>query len=188
MADLEKTDTRKLAKEWNLPVFNKPESQDICFIPDNDYKGFLEKEKKDIFKPGDFVDEKGRVIGRHQGIAAYTVGQRRGLNLGGPGGPYYVTALDVEHNRVIVGSEKDLFSTTVEASEATWVEQVPTAPFRALGKIRYAANESPCTVYPDGDDMRVEFDEAQRAVTAGQALVLYDAETGERVLGGGLIQ
>ena len=188
LRDLEKTDTRKLAKEWNLPVFNKPESQDICFIPDNDYKGFLEKEKKDIFKPGDFVDEKGRVIGRHQGIAAYTVGQRRGLNLGGPGGPYYVTALDVEHNRVIVGSEKDLFSTTVEASEATWVEQVPTAPFRALGKIRYAANESPCTVYPDGDDMRVEFDEAQRAVTAGQALVLYDAETGERVLGGGVIQ
>lgn len=188
MADLEKADTRKLAKEWNLPVFNKPESQDICFIPDNDYKGFLEKEQKDIFKPGDFVDESGRVIGRHQGIAAYTVGQRRGLNLGGPGGPYYVTALDVEHNRVIVGSEKDLFSKTVEASEATWVEQVPTAPFRALGKIRYAANESPCTVYPDGDDMRVEFDEAQRAVTAGQALVLYDEETGERVLGGGVIQ
>ena len=86
MADLEKADTRKLAKEWNLPVFNKPESQDICFIPDNDYKGFLEKEQKDIFKPGDFVDESGRVIGRHQGIAGCAVGGRRGLGLGGGGG------------------------------------------------------------------------------------------------------
>ena len=92
MAGLEKAHTRELAKEWGLPVFNKPESQDICFIPDNDYKGFLQHERKGIFKPGDFVDQSGRVIGRHKGIAAYTIGQRRGLNLGGPGGPYYVTA------------------------------------------------------------------------------------------------
>lgn len=188
MAGLEKAHTRELAKEWGLPVFNKPESQDICFIPDNDYKGFLRHERKGIFKPGDFVDQSGRVIGRHKGIAAYTIGQRRGLNLGGPGGPYYVTALDVAHNRVVVGSEQDLFSKTVHAGEATWVEQAPSAPFRALGKIRYAAREAACTVYPDGDSLRVEFDDAQRAVTAGQALVLYDAETGERVLGGGVIQ
>lgn len=188
MADLEKVHTRELAKEWGLPVFNKPESQDICFIPDNDYKGFLQHERKGIFKPGDFVDKEGHVIGRHKGIAAYTIGQRRGLNLGGPGGPYYVTALDVARNKVIVGSEQDLFSKTVHASEATWVEQTPDAPFRALGKIRYAAREAACTVYPDGDSLRVEFDDAQRAVTAGQALVLYDAGTGERVLGGGVIQ
>ena len=110
------------------------------------------------------------------------------MNLGGPGGPYYVTALDVAHNRVVVGSEQDLFSKTVHAGEATWVEQAPSAPFRALGKIRYAAREAACTVYPDGDSLRVEFDDAQRAVTAGQALVLYDAETGERVLGGGVFQ
>ena len=188
MADLEKVHTRELAKEWGLPVFNKPESQDICFIPDNDYKGFLQHERKGIFKPGDFVDKEGHVIGRHKGIAAYTIGQRRGLNLGGPGGPYYVTALDVVRNKVIVGSEQDLFSKTVHACEATWVEQTPDAPFRALGKIRYAAREAACTVYPDGDSLRVEFDDAQRAVTAGQALVLYDAGTGERVLGGGVIQ
>lgn len=78
MAGLEKAHTRELAKEWGLPVFNKPESQDICFIPDNDYKGFLQHERKGIFKPGDFVDQSGRVIGRHKGIAAYTIGQRRG--------------------------------------------------------------------------------------------------------------
>ena len=99
-----------------------------------------------------------------------------------------MTALDVAHNKVVVGSEQDLFSKTVHASEATWVEGTPSAPFRALGKIRYAAREAACTVYPGGDTLRVEFDDAQRAVTAGQALVLYDAETGERVLGGGVIQ
>ena len=96
--------------------------------------------------------------------------------------------MDGAHNKVIVGSERDLFSKTVHACEATWVEETPDAPFRALGKIRYAAREAACTVYPDGDSLRVEFDDAQRAVTAGQALVLYDAGTGERVLGGGVIQ
>ena len=184
MADLKKTETRELAKKWGLPVFSKPESQDICFIPDNDYKGFLKKEAPYIFKKGDFIDKTGRVIGTHQGIPAYTVGQRRGLNLGGPGGPYYVAALDKAHNTVIVGTEKDLFSKDVIACEATWVETVPTAPFHAYGKIRYAATEAPCTVYPAGDRLKAVFIEPQRAVTAGQALVLYD---GDRVLGGGVI-
>lgn len=189
MADLEKVQTRELAKEWGLPVFNKPESQDICFIPDNNYKGFLQKERPGIFKPGDFVDTDGHVLGRHKGIAAYTIGQRRGLNLGGPGGPYFVVALDVKHNKVIVGSKDQLFSTEVNADEVTWVETAPTAPFQAMGKIRYAAPEDLCTVYPQTDGtIKAVFDNPQRAVTAGQALVLYDAETGERVLGGGVIQ
>lgn len=187
MADLEKHHTRELAKQWNLPVFNKPESQDICFIPDNDYKGFLRKEIPQYFKPGDFVDKTGKVLGRHQGIPCYTIGQRRGLNLGGPGGPYFVTALDVKHNRVVVGGANDLLTKTVYATEATWVEEVPTKPFRALGKIRYAAPEAPCLVYPDGDKIKVLFDDSQRAVTTGQALVLYNPEDGERVLGGGVI-
>ena len=188
MADLEKSHTRELARQWGLPVFNKPESQDICFIPDNDYKKFLKKERRDIFKEGDFVDASGHVVGRHHGIAAYTIGQRRGLNLGGPGGPYYVTAIDVAHNRIVVGSEQDLFSSVVCADEATWVEPLPDRVFRARGKIRYAAREAACTVHVDGDTIRAEFDQPQRAVTAGQALVLYDAETGERVLGGGVIR
>lgn len=127
MADLEKTDTRKLAKEWNLPVFNKPESQDICFIPDNDYKGFLEKEKKDIFKPGTSSMKRA---GSSAAIRHCRLYRRpaAGAQPRGPGGPYYVTALDVEHNRVIVGSEKDLFSTTVEASEATWSNRCRQRP------------------------------------------------------------
>ena len=184
MAHIEKARARELAKQWKLPVFNKPESQDICFIPDNDYKGFLERVSPDIFKAGDFVDIRGKVVGRHKGIAAYTVGQRRGLGIGGPGGPYYVIALDKVHNRVVVGGERDLFSTRVRAKSATWVEETPTKPFRAYGKIRYAAEEAACRVYPDGDGLEAEFDKPQRAVTAGQALVLYD---GDRVLGGGVI-
>lgn len=187
MADYEKVETREMAKKYNLPVFNKPESQDICFIPDNDYKGFLKKEVPNSFRPGDFVDRNGNVLGRHMGIPCYTIGQRRGLHLGGPGGPYYVVALDVPNNRVVVGTEQDLFRTHVDAVDVSWVEDVPKEPFNALGKIRYAALESPCMVYPDGHTMRVVFEKAQRAVTAGQALVLYDGETGERVLGGGVI-
>ena len=188
MADLEKTHTRELAKAWNLPVFDKPESQDICFIPDNDYKGFLRHEDSAMFRKGNFVDRQGHIVGQHQGIPAYTIGQRRGLHLGGPGGPYYVTALDVAHNTVVVGAEKDLFSAEVHAEDVSWVETAPTEPFAALGKIRYAAQESPCTVYPKDDGtIRVVFLQPQRAVTSGQALVLYDAATGERVLGGGVI-
>lgn len=188
MAELTKTETRRLAKEWHLPVFNKPESQDICFIPDNDYKKFLRSRAPQHFIPGNFVDKEGRVLGTHAGIPCYTVGQRRGLHLGGPGGPYYVTALDVPHNRVIVGGAADLFRTAVEVQEVSWVEETPETDFSALGKIRYAAKEAPCRVHvSDGARMRVEFVTPQRAVTAGQALVLYDAATGERVLGGGII-
>ena len=173
MADLEKTHTRELAKAWNLPVFDKPESQDICFIPDNDYKGFLRQEESAMFRKGNFVDRQGHIVGQHQGI---------------PGGPYYVTALDVAHNTVVVGAEKDLFSAEVHADDVSWVETAPTEPLAALGKIRYAAQESPCTVYPKDDGtIRVVFLQPQRAVTSGQALVLYDAATGERVLGGGVI-
>lgn len=189
MADFAKADTRALAAEWKLPVFNKPESQDICFIPDNDYKSFLRKRVPACFQPGDFVDTTGKVIGRHQGIPCYTIGQRRGLQLGGPGGPYYVIALNVAHNQVIVGSEKELFTTHVPIHEVSWVEEIPTKPFVALGKIRYAAKEALCQVYPSTEGMTyVEFQQPQRAVTSGQALVLYDVQTGERVLGGGIIK
>lgn len=187
MAKLEKQEARELARKWRLPVFDKPESQDICFIPDDDYKRFLREQDGAMFKCGDFIDQDGRVVGRHQGIPAYTIGQRRGLNIGGPGGPYYVTALDVKRNVVVVGANADLFSTTVCAENVSWVEGAPSGPVRALGKIRYGAKESPCTVYPEGQGIRVEFEQPQRAVTAGQALVLYDAAAGERVLGGGII-
>ena len=185
MAALEKTETRELAKKFQLPVFNKAESQDICFIPDNDYKRFLLERIPETFKPGDFVDTHGKVVGRHKGLPCYTIGQRRGLNLGGPGGALYVTAFDIPNNRVIVGPSSALFSKKVRVTDVSWVEMATLeAPLRASGKIRYAAKESSCRVYPDGADIIVEFDELQRAVTPGQSLVLYD---GDRVLGGGII-
>lgn len=185
MADLEKTQTRELAKKFKLPVFNKAESQDICFIPDNNYKRFLQERIPKAFKPGDFVNKAGKVLGRHKGIPCYTIGQRRGLNLGGPGGILYVTALDIPNNRVIVGPSEDLFTTRVRVQDVSWVEMdVLREPLEACGKIRYAAKESPCLVYPDKHDIIVEFTEPQRAVTPGQALVLYE---GNRVLGGGVI-
>ena len=185
MADLEKSQTRELAREFGLPVFNKAESQDICFIPDNDYKRFLQERIPKSFRPGDFVDQAGHVVGRHKGIPCYTIGQRRGLNLGGPGGALYVTSLDIPHNRVVVGPGEALFTKTVAAQDVSWVEwDHCSEPFRALGKIRYAAKEGPCLVRPEGNHIFVEFDEPQRAVTPGQALVLYD---GDRVLGGGVI-
>jgi tRNA-uridine 2-sulfurtransferase len=185
MADLEKTHTRELAKTFGLPVFDKPESQDICFIPDNDYKHFLRSRIPAAFCTGDFVDAQGNCLGRHQGIPCYTIGQRRGLDLGGPGGPYYVTALDALHNRVVVGAQESLFSHTVFANQVSWVEGKPAASsFRAQGKIRYAAKQAACTVHVNEERIQVDFDVPQRAVTAGQALVLYDDE---RVLGGGVI-
>lgn len=187
MAELEKAHTRELAKEFGLPVFNKPESQDICFISDNNYKGFLQERIPKAFRPGNFVDAQGKVVGRHKGIPCYTIGQRRGLGLGGPGGALYVTSLDMDHNRVIVGPNEALFSKEVRAAEASWVEwDRLQGPLRAMGKIRYAAREALCTVYPAQGGFRVVFDEPQRAVTPGQALVVYD-EGGERVLGGGVI-
>ncbi len=187
MAELEKSDVRTLARQWNLPVYDKPESQDICFIPDGDYKNFLRNARPCMFHEGQFIDKNGTVVGRHQGIPAYTIGQRRGLHLGGPGGPYYVTALDVPHNAVVVGSKDELFSDTVYADHVSWVEGNPSGTFSALGKIRYAAKEALCIVYPGEDGICVKFKQPQRAVTPGQSLVLYDAETGDRVLGGGII-
>lgn len=185
MAALEKSQTRELAKKFGLPVFNKPESQDICFITDNDYKRFLMERIPKSFRPGNFVYGDHRVAGRHKGIPSYTIGQRRGLGLGGPGGAVYVTDMDVAHNVVVVGPENELFSRTVYVTDPSWVEMEHLqAPLRAEGKIRYAAKEAPCTVYPEDSGFRVVFDEPQRAVTPGQALVLYD---GERVLGGGVI-
>lgn len=187
MADLVKEDTRQLARKWNLPVYDKPESQDICFIPDGDYKQFLRRARPSMFQEGYFVNGDGAVVGRHEGIPAYTVGQRRGLHLGGPGGPYYVTALDAAQNKVVVGSGDELFSSVVYAGHMSWVEGRPDGPVAALGKIRYGAKEAPCMVCPRGNSVCVTFREPQRAVTPGQSLVLYDAETGERVLGGGVI-
>lgn len=185
LGELHKKDTRALAKERNLPVYNKPESMDICFIPDNDYIAFLEQYVPAAMVPGEIVTTAGEVLGRHRGLPAYTIGQRKGLGIAAPA-PLYVVRLDTAANRLIVGTNEELFRREVHGLAASFTEtEALREPLRAEGKIRYAAKPAACTVYPDGERrIRVVFDEPQRAITPGQSLVLY---AGDRVLGGAVI-
>jgi tRNA-specific 2-thiouridylase len=181
---LEKTKVRELAASFSLPVAQKHESQEICFIPDNDYAGFLEREGVSL-KTGEIVTRDGRVIGCHAGLHRYTVGQRKGLGIAWKQ-PLHVVALDVENNRLVVGEAAELDRPGLAACEATWVEQPAAGEFRAACRIRYRHQPVPCSVrILAGGRFEVLFDEPQRAVTPGQAAVLYD---GEYVLGGGWIE
>ena len=182
---LRKSETRALAENLHLCSARKRESQDICFIPDGDYPAFLARWSGKPLPEGDFLDPEGRVIGRHRGAAGYTLGQRRGLGLP-MGERVYVVGKDMAANTVTVGPEELLFSDTLTAEGMNWIVPPPAGPFRAKAKIRYRANETPATVTPFGaDGARITFDAPQRAVTPGQAVVLYDGDT---VLGGGTIR
>ena len=185
LGDLTKAETRRLAEEWKLPVANKPESQDICFVPYKRYTEFLERHAPETMREGPVVDTSGQVIGKHQGIAFHTVGQRRGLQLQIQE-PRYVTSLDSSTNTVMVGTLDDLRRAECRLTEVNWVQiPEPTEPIRTLARIRYRAELVPVTVYAEpGNCARVVFDEPQRAVTPGQAVVFYD---GEYVVGGGTI-
>ena len=185
LAELSKSEVRALAREAGLPAAQKPESQDICFVPDGDYAGFLSRFAGEPFTPGDFVDTEGNVLGRHGGLARYTVGQRKGL--GAFGRPMYVVSLDAAHNRVVVGPEGSQYRGTCTVSGVNWIPwDAPPGPLRCRAKIRYRAPAAPCTVTPLADGRaRVEFEEPQRSVTPGQSAVFYD---GSLVLGGGVIE
>ena len=178
-----KADLRKQARAAGLPVADKPDSQDICFVPEGDYREFL-AERADP-APGEIVDLGGRVLGRHQGVGRYTVGQRRGLGVAAPG-PTYVVGLDPEAARVTVGPLEALFASEMRVEATTWVAGAPpTGPVDATVKVRYKSSEAPATVAPDGTGALVRFHAPQRALTPGQAAVFYQ---GEEVLGGGYIE
>ncbi len=184
IGSLEKEQVREVAREAGLPVASKPDSQDICFVPDGDYAAFLARYANEPFTPGDFVDAAGNVLGRHQGLARYTVGQRKGL--GSFGKPMYVTALDAARNRVVLGEEGSQYRAELTVSGVNWIPfDAPAGPIRCRAKIRYHAPAAPCEVTPlPGGRAAVRFDEPQRSVTPGQSAVFYD---GALVLGGGLI-
>ena len=184
LGELTKEDARALAREAGLDAASKPESQDICFVPDGDYTAFLGRYAGEPFTPGDFVDGDGNVLGRHGGLARYTVGQRKGL--GSFGRPMYVTALDAARNRVVLGPEGSQYSGGAIISSLNWIAfGAPLAPFSCTVKLRYRAKPAACTVEPLGDRrVLARFDEPQRAVTPGQSAVFYD---GALVLGGGVI-
>ncbi len=180
-----KDEIRKIAEKINLRVANKPDSQDICFIPDGDYASFIEEETKTEILEGNFVTETGEVLGRHKGITHYTVGQRKGLGIA-LGYPAFVLEIRPETNEVVLGTKEASMTTTLHADHLNFmsVEDL-TEKKRVFAKIRYNHKGAYCTVEKSGDDeILCTFEEPQRAVTPGQAVVLYD---GEHVLGGGTI-
>ncbi len=178
-----KADLRERARAAGLPVADKPDSQDICFVPEGDYREFL-AERADP-APGEIVDLDGRVLGRHQGVGRYTVGQRRGLGVATPG-PTYVVELDPEAAQVTVGPKEALFASTMRVGATTWVAGAPPAgPVEATVKVRYKASAADATVTPQGTGALVRFHSPQRALTPGQAAVFYQ---GDEVLGGGYIE
>ena len=177
-----KDDIRQMALEAGFPNAAKPDSQDICFIPFGDYKAFLKERIEST--PGDIVDAEGRVLGRHEGIEMFTVGQRRGLGLAA-GEPRYVIRLESEENRVVVGRKEDLYRREFTVSRVSFVSgEAPEGPVPVSVKIRYKFEEAPAVLEAAGDGALVVFDEPQRAITPGQAAVFYE---GDRVLGGGVI-
>lgn len=180
-----KDEIRKIAEEIGLQVANKPDSQDICFVPDGDYAGFIERETKEVSPEGNFVTPEGKVLGRHKGIIHYTVGQRKKLGLA-LGYPAFVLEIRSETNEVVIGNKEESMSHLVRANQLNFMS-IPdlTEPMRVFAKIRYNHKGAWCTVRKVGpDEVECEFEEAQRAVTPGQAVVFYD---GDYVMGGGTI-
>ena len=177
-----KDDIRRLASDANFPNADKPDSQDICFIPTGDYREFLRQRTDE--HPGDIVDPAGNVLGQHEGIQYFTVGQRRGLGLSG-GPPRFVIRLEPDTRQVVVGSEEQLYGDSFYADPVSWVSGVPpTGELSVTVKIRYKFAEAPATVTPVGAGAVVRFHNPQRAITPGQAAVFYQ---GDSVLGGGVI-
>jgi tRNA-specific 2-thiouridylase len=184
LGEFSKSETRQLAAKLGLSVANKPESQDICFVPFKRYSEFIELYAPEVLQPGPIVNRDGAVLGEHRGIALHTVGQRRGLGVAA-GQPLFVTSLDPATNTVVVGGADELLQSQCTLEDVNWIAgDVPAEPTRVMGKARYRSPEVACTVQRDSSGLRVEFDQPQRAITPGQALVLYD---GEYVLGGGTI-
>lgn len=183
---LSKAEVRRIAEEQSLVTAHKRESQDICFVPDGDYSSFISGYTGRTYPPGDFTDADGIVLGRHKGIIRYTVGQRKGLGLALKK-PAYVQKIDAEKNRVIIGDNDSLFQKELTASNFNWVSiPPPSKDIRASARIRYKHREAPATVAPQSEsEVKIIFDDPQRAITPGQSVVLYD---GDYVLGGGIIR
>ena len=188
LADYPKEQIRQMARERGLGVGDKPDSQEICFIANNDYASFVRKRLGEAIKPGRFVDLAGNNLGRHQGIIHYTVGQRKGLGVTF-GKPMFVVGLNPEGNEVVLGEDQDVYTDTLWAIDLNWIAISDLqGPMKVEAKIRYNSSGAQATVYPGdiGADygVKVCFDEPQRAVTPGQAVVFYQ---GNSVVGGGKI-
>jgi len=191
LGELTKDEVRALAREVNLPVAEKPESMELCFVPNGNYVQFIHAYSREVGKPisdaeGDIIAEDGTVLGRHTGVHNYTIGQRKGLGFA-TGKPVYVLAIDPEKNRIIVGEDDSLHTTSFEIENVNWISIAePAAPMRAEAKIRHKHDPAPATVEAlPGNSARITFDSPQRAITPGQAAAIY---SGAVVLAGGWIK
>ena len=185
VGDYTKDQIRAMAEETGIRVAHKPDSQEICFVPDNDYAGFIERSTGCPCQPGNFVDREGHILGTHRGIIHYTIGQRKGLNLS-MGHPVFVTEIRPDTNEVVIGESEDLFGRVVRANHVNFMAQPGIdGPVEAFAKIRYNHRGDVCTVeMEDADTIRCTFKEPVRAAAPGQALVIY---RDGYVLGGGTI-
>lgn len=186
LGDYRKEEVRDIAHNTGLGVAEKEESQEICFIPNNDYKEFLKERAKDKIQPGPIMDREGNILGEHEGIAFHTIGQRRGLGLA-TGRPLYVVRINPEDNTLTVGEEGNLYQDELVAEDVNWMGVGGLASeLQVSAKIRYLHKESEALIYPmDKDKVRVKFKKPQRAITPGQSVVFYQDDV---ILGGGCIK
>lgn len=189
VGDLTKPEVRELARRFGVKSAEKKESQEICFVPDNDYREFLKSSLPGLsekLKGGEIVDPEGRIIGRHSGYPFYTIGQRKGLGISSPE-PLYVSRLDADKNRLHVGGKTMLQSRKLFAGQMNWTGiSCPKTPRRAAARIRYRDTEEACTIFPAGKNrVEVVFDKAKQSITPGQAVVFY---LENQVIGGGIIE
>ena len=176
LGDLEKNRVHEIAREHDLQPASGRESQDICFIPAQNYGDFLEAREKGVYEPGPIVDTEGNAIGRHKGLHRYTIGQRRGLNCPAAA-PYYVVRIDPENNRLVVGFENTLYKETCSISNVNWLIPKPEKPISVRAKIRYRHHEAAAWIEPGpGNSATIRFREPQKAITPGQAAVCYQQE------------
>lgn len=184
LGGLSKTEVRKIAEENGFVNAKKHDSQDICFVPDGDYAKFIEQSTGKTYESGNFVDKDGNILGTHKGLIHYTVGQRKGLGLALKK-PAYVCRKCIAENTVILGDNEDLMTNRLIATDFNWIAfEAPKEPIRAFAKVRYKQAEQPCTATVTENGVEIVFDSSLRAITAGQAVVLYDGDT---VIGGGTI-
>ena len=188
MGSFSKGQTRQMAAKFGLVAKQKEESQEICFIPDNDYAAVLERLEPELVRAGDIADSSGKILGRHDGVHKFTIGQRRGLRVA-MGRPYYVVKIDAKTNTVTLGPKEELMHRGFTATQVNWLIDRREGPFRANVKIRYNDNGSSAMVLPQANSVLVQFDEAVSAITPGQLAVFYIQQGGNnRVAGGGWIE
>lgn len=185
VGDYPKPEIRAIAERYGLPTASRKDSQDLCFLAGEDYRTFLQRNAAIILKPGQIVTRDGTTLGEHDGLANYTIGQRKGLGLSSPV-PLYVLGKNADTNTLVVGTQEELGSLELTARDVNWVSgEAPGEPFRAEVKIRYTAKEAWATVTPiEGGRVRVQFDAPQRDITAGQAAVFFQDDL---MRGGGII-